>query len=413
MSAFFYKYVERGKGHHIENLITNYIGVVNEFEPVRFKRPLTTEEACEVFTHLLKRGYFRGRFHDGKVDSADYHKGLDLISFNCPQDFAAHYSATERGFENINALSLNLKDVDRVSFYEHVASLIAPDNTVSSVKEWVAQNIIPPVKPPAYAHGPGNVVVDGVELIFIGMGQCGQINRVLLYLLRFGLDQDVRVVGTPDHIFLEWKPEDGDYQILDADTVGKAVSFPSISYKDLIADFNGYSRVLDAKNGLPRYGKNISFSPSTAYVQRDKGDAWYVNYYYDLDANGEIVSTQSEKIRYHSPGRASCEINAPHFIDKESLKVTIDNCNIEGDFGIYAWILPEDTPVTFSSYEWIKNIISFGFAWIKNDSGFLTPSPFTVTLNSNLAPGKYKVLTAVTKTGLDAFSNQLFVLELK
>jgi hypothetical protein len=399
---------ERSLSTTVKAIIANYDEVINEFTPIRFKRPVTTEEACLVFTHLLESGYFRSRFHGGDMDSPSYHKQLFRLSI--PGEYSSDYGHTEVGYKNLNELSSNLKDVDRIAFYKHVAKKISPDKTVSNIKNWVAQNISPPLEPPAYSDGPGKIITDGVEVIFIGLGQCGQVNRVLLYLIKFGLGQEARLIGTPGHGFTEWKPKGGDYCILDADTVGKLAPLPFIPYEALIRDFSGYSRILDAQSGAKDFGHSVSSS----YMQKDKGDAWFINYTYGVDSEGKIISKTSKKFPYYSIGREKCALINPKFVDKSTIAVTVTNCTIQGDFGIYAWILPKNTLEGFSTYDWVKDIISLGTTWITGrNSENLNGSIFHIKLSSPLESGRYQVLMAATKTGFDAFSDSFFTLNVE
>lgn len=375
----------------IKALINNLDAVLNDYAPVEFVRPLTTEEASLVFSFLYHKQYFRARFREHK-DNIYYH--LNLPWFGASKIYEKFYNGPE-GKSNVSTLRKILERVDRRRFYKHVVNEIAGDKSVYRVQQWVAQNISRSKFVPEY--GNNNTVIDGTELVFIGYGKCGQTNRLLASLLKFGAEQNVQVVGTDGHVYLEWKPDGGKKRILDADFLKNQNILP-VSTKDLITDFETSSKIIDFSSR----GNFTTLSTSTAYTQKKKGDAWFVYYDIGLSKDGtKFRQKSSPKTFYQSSGHKNIIYKSLKSIQKDSTKVEIEYemKNIQIPMRLYVWIT--DNPSGYSLqelaiYDWLWDVIAEANYQISPENNRVV-----VDMKKVLPDGDYTIILAVSSSGFD------------
>lgn len=278
--------------------------VFANYAPVEFAREISTTEACELFECLYRRSYFRMRH---RKSMTGYYKHANLPQIAASDELVDYYAGVN-GERNVNRLRECLAGVDRRIFYRCVADLIAGDGCVFDVELWVAQNMATAERPEYVKGDDSESVIDGLELIFIGYGLCGQTNRLLGFLLKYGLSVHVNFVSTDGHAFVE-VGLDGQKVILDSDFF-KCDQIGQVNVNDLVEN---------QEDAIKKININLKslccefipdFEPGLAYISTERGEAYY--YYNDLalTADGtkiyETVCTTTIKqktIPYASPGR--------------------------------------------------------------------------------------------------------------
>lgn len=379
---------------NIKALIKNLDSVLKEYAPVEFVRPLTTEEANYVFSFLYHRQYFRARFRENK-DNIYYH--LDLPGFRVTKVYEEYYNGPN-GKANVSTLRKILERVDRRQFYRHVVAEIAGDKNVYSVQQWVAQNISNGNFMPDYENNTtGWPVIDGGELIFIGYGWCGQTNRLLASLLKFGAEQEVRVVGTSSHIYVEWKPDGGKKRILDADFL-KDRYLPSISTEALIKDFEKSRKIID----FTTRGNYSGLNTSTAYIAKEKGDAWFVYYDISLSKDGtKLHQKSSPKIYYQSPGHKKVIYKSVNIIQEDTTKVEIEfeTENVQIPMKLYVWTTKNSSGYSreeLATYDWLWDVVAESNIEIGPEDNRVV-----VDMKKALRDGDYTIVLAVSSGEFD------------
>jgi len=377
-----------------EALINNLDAVLNDYAPVEFVHPLTTEEANFLFSFLYHKRYFRARFRKPN-DNIFYH--LDLPWFGATKVYEEYYNGAE-GPSNVSALRRILKKVDRRQFYKHIVEEIAGDKNVYSVQQWVAQNIARSKFIPDYENNTtGWPVIDGAELIFIGYGWCGQTNRLLASLLKFGAQQDVQVVGTPGHIYVEWKPEGGKKRILDADFL-KDRHLPSVSSEDLITDFETSNKIID----FSARGNFFKQRSASSYLQKEKGKAWLAYFDISLSEDGtKFRQTCSPKVFYQSSGHEKISYKSVNLIQQHSAKVEIEyeTKNIQKPIQLYVWITNNPSGYSIQElavYDWLWDIMADASCQISPENNRVV-----VDMGKPLLDGDYTIILAVSSSGFD------------
>ena len=347
----------------LRRLIANFDAVVKDYAPVKFVGPLSTEEACSIFSFLYRRGYFRARFGKGP-DHPEYHTPLPTLPPS--KDYEDFYTS-KHGRANTRRLRDWLAKVDRRRFYRHVVREIAGDGNVYAIRRWVAQNIAWADRTAYYTDDTEQwPVLDGAELIFIGHGQCGQTNRLLGSLLKFGAGQNARVVATPGHVYVEWRPRKGKKRILDGDRE-RVATLPAISVAELIADPKRARLLFD----LTCHGSIYNVRSATAYTQDQRGDAWFVYYDLSLSKDGtKLLQTSTPKIKYRSPGHESITYKDKGMkltqAETTRVEVNLKVANLQDPVRMHVWITKlagAREPVTMNellSYDWVKRVIASG-----------------------------------------------------
>ncbi len=343
----------------MRSLIGDFDRVVNDYHPLTFTRPLTTEEACDVFSFLFRQGYFRGRFKGSKDQAAFYENDWIVL---LPEPYADFYEGPN-GPRQCDAMRSMLANVNRRVFLRRVVDEVAADRDVYAITRWVAQNLARCSSKPMYTNsqlGSTGAVIDPAELLFLGYGQCGQINRVLAYVLKYGAGEDARLVSTPGHAFVEWTMRDGEKRLLDAD-MNKDRLLPPISMDLLASDYDSARRLLDIGMGGVH-----DLQPGNAYMQDRQGPAWYA--YQDLLVNEEGTACQevgSAKVHYDSPGRASLLFrNVALSQQQESTELSFEAKaeNSHGPAAAQAWIIEAQHAHTLSyrrrnRLSWVKHVV--------------------------------------------------------
>lgn len=380
----------------IEALISNVDAVLNDYAPVEFVRPLTTEEARFVFSFLYHRQYFRARFRESNNDIY-YH--IDLPWFGATKVYEEYYNGP-KGPSNVSTLRRMLERVDRRRFYKHVVNEIAGDKSVYAIQRWVAQNMSRSNFITKYENeNKNNIVVDGAELIFNGYGQCGQTNRLLASLLKFGAEQNVRVVATPGHVYVEWEPDGGSKRILDADFL-KDKYLPSVSTEDLISDFETSRKIIDSSVR----GNFSGLSTSTAYIQKEKGEAWIGYYDISLSKDGTKYREKSlSKVFYQSPGHKTILFKSVKLMQEDSTKVEIEYEleNIERPIRLYVWMTNNPSGYSLQElpyYDWLWDVVAEASCQINPENNRVV-----VDTKKTLPDGDYTTVLAVSNSGFDVW----------
>jgi hypothetical protein len=196
-------------------------------------------------------------------------------------------------FEPVQARAL-ARGANRRTFYPELAKHIGGGPNEAAV--WVSQNVV------RTNHAPkidGWHVTDGLELLLIGRGKCGQSNRVLVELLLFGYGIDARMVSTPGHAYVEWGPPQGGWRIIDAD-YARGRELPNVSARDLTSHpEDTREEINEILDGLPS-----DFIHDGAYVQKTAGPAWMMYRYRFLTKDGTAVHefVSGSPFYYESPG---------------------------------------------------------------------------------------------------------------
>lgn len=374
---------------------------------------IATWYACETFSKLYRQKYFRLR-HRQHMAPVYYH--IDLPELTAIKEWEEFYTESA-----IKELRDKLSKVDRRAFYKHVVNEIAPDGSVCDIRRWVAQNIAGCQQAPSYDRSdPNQTVKDGIEILFIGFGKCGQTNRLLGFLLKYGLGEDVKLVQTPGHGFIEWKPKGEKPRILDADW------FRDGNMGDISVDDLDRERLLDGDTPTRsvRFGAVKNYRPIkavSAYVTAKKGPSWYAHNDLDLSEDGtrilEDVATHAideQKVNYDSPGRETFLVSKA-WPDSKSTILVLGKSVFYAESWVHLWVVKKPErgyylPEELATNLWIRGVVASGTVAAGNPSiwgvGYHNKISFTEKLHvssESLTNNDYCIIIATGRHSLWGF----------